>query len=257
MADRRFAFLDAPLPLAMAHRGGAQEGVENTMPAFATAVALGYRYVETDVHATSDGQLVAFHDRSLRRLTGLTGRIEDLTWAQLSAVELPGGQRVPLLTDILGAWPRLRVNIDVKAEPAVEALAEVIRRAGALDRVCVSSFSDRRVATLRKAMGPRLCTALGPREALRLRLASYRAGAGGGTPGVPCAQLPQRLGRLLPVTDRRLIRRAHTLGMAVHAWTVNQPADMHRLLDDGVDGIMTDCPQVLRQVLTARGQWHG
>lgn len=182
MADRRFSFLDAPLPLAMAHRGGAREGVENTMPAFAAAVALGYRYVETDVHATSDGQLVAFHDRSLRRLTGLTGRIGDLTWAQLSAVELPGDERVPLLEDVLAAWPQLRVNIDVKAEPAVGPLAEVIRRAGALDRVCVTSFSDRRVATLRRAMGPRLCTALGPREALRLRLASYRTARVAGHP---------------------------------------------------------------------------
>lgn len=226
------------------------------MAAFAAAVALGYRYVETDVHATADGVLVAFHDRTLHRVSGVSGRIEDLTWRQLSAVPLDGGERVPLLADLLGTWPELRVNIDVKVERAVAPLVEVIVRTAALGRVCVGAFSDRRISAVRRALGPRLCTALGPREALRLRLASRRSGAGGGTPGVPCAQLPHRLGPW-QLTDRRLLRRAHELGMQVHAWTVDDPVQMRALLDDGVDGIITDRPQVLRDLLIARRQWHG
>jgi len=260
MTDARpaaaFGFLDTPLPLAMAHRGGARQGVENTMAAFEAAVGMGYRYVETDVHTTADGVVVAFHDRMLHRVTGVTGAIADLTWRELSALPLTDGQRVPLLADLLGAWPDLRVNIDVKVDQAVRPLIEVIKGTGALDRVCVGAFADRRVAAVRHALGPQLCTALGPREALRLRLASYRAGAGGGTPGVPCAQLPHRLGPL-QITDRRLIERAHELGMQVHVWTIDEPAEMTWLLDAGVDGIMTDSPDVLREVLVGRGRWHG
>lgn len=253
----RYAFLDAPLPLAFAHRGGARRGIENTMSAFAAAVDLGYRYIETDVHATADGVLVAFHDRTLHRVTGVTGRIEDLTWDRLRTVPVGTDERVPLLEDLLGTWPDLRVNIDVKAQQAVQPLIATIRRTGAIDRVCVGSFSDRRVAQLRAALGLRLCTALAPREALRLRIASWTSGAGRGrTPGVACAQVPYRLGPL-PVTDRRLVRQAHGLGMQVHVWTVDEPAEIERLLDMGVDGIMTDSPETLRAILIARGAWNG
>lgn len=252
-----FAFLDAPLPLAFAHRGGARLGIENTMSTFAAAIALGYRYVETDVHATSDGVLVAFHDRTLHRVTGIAGRIEELTWARLRTVRLGSDERVPLLEDLLGTWPDLRINIDVKAGPAVEPLVTALARTAAIDRVCVGSFSDRRVAQVRAALGPRLCTALAPREAVRLWVAALTGRPGrGGTPAVPCAQLPHRLGTV-PVTDRRVVRQAHSLGMQVHVWTVDQPAEMERLLDLGVDGIMTDSPETLREVLVSRRVWHG
>ena len=252
-----YAFLDAPLPLAFAHRGGARHGIENTMSTFAAAVQLGYRYVETDVHATRDGVLVAFHDRTLHRVTGITGRIEDLSWTYLRSVPVGTDERVPLLADLLGTWPQLRVNVDVKAEQAIRPLIDTIRRTAALDRVCVASFSDHRVAQVRAALGPTLCSALATREAVRLGIAAYlHRPARGGTPGVPCAQLPARLGPLA-VTGRRVVRHAHGLGMQVHAWTVDEPAEMDRLLDLGVDGLMTDRPDVLRDVLVRRGSWHG
>ncbi|MGB9378451.1 MAG: glycerophosphodiester phosphodiesterase [Mycobacteriales bacterium] len=251
-----YAFLDAPLPLAFAHRGGAEHGVENTMSTFAAAVELGYRYLETDVHATSDGVLVAFHDRTLHRVTGVRGRIEELTWQQLRQVRVGVGEQVPLLEDVLGTWPETRVNVDAKTQEAVGPLIDVVRRTNCLDRVCVGSFSDRRVAQLRAALGSRLCTSLAPRESLRLRIAAVRGSGGGGTPGVPCAQLPHRLGPV-PVTDGRLVAKAHELGMQVHVWTIDDPVEMECLLDMGVDGIMTDRPSVLRDLLQRRGSWHG
>lgn len=248
-----FPYLDGALPLAFAHRGGAASGLENTMAAFAAAVDAGYRYVETDVHATADGVLVAFHDPFLNRVTDRSGRIAALPWERVRQARVGGREPVPLLEEVLGEWPSLRVNIDVKADAAVGPLVEVIRRTGALERVCVGSFSDARLAKVRAALGPRLCTSLGPRGVLRLRGASWRGRGGGATPGVPCAQVPARLG--ITVVDQRFVDHAHALGMQVHVWTIDAPNDINRLLDMGVDGIMTDRIDTLREIYTARGLW--
>src|SRR5439155_22039234 len=105
------------------------------MSAFAAAVALGYRYVETDVHTTADGVLVAFHDDHLDRVTDRTGRIADLPWAEVQRARLAGGDGVPLLEDLLGAWPDLRVNIDPKLDNAVAPLVDVLEPTAAPHRV--------------------------------------------------------------------------------------------------------------------------
>jgi glycerophosphoryl diester phosphodiesterase len=251
----RYPYLDHPLPLAFAHRGGAAGGLENTMAAFARAVDMGYRYVETDVHATSDGRLVAFHDRTLDRTTDLVGAIAELTWEQVAGARVGAGGSVPLLVDVLGTWPQLRLNIDVKSDAAVGPLVDTIRHTGAIDRVCVGSFSDTRLAKVRAALGPALCTSLGPKGVLRLRAASLLGGRGAGAAArVPCAQVPPRAATL-PVVDERFVDRAHRLGMQVHVWTIDDPDEMNRLLDLGVDGIMTDELATLREVYAARGLW--
>ncbi|HEY5153517.1 MAG TPA: glycerophosphodiester phosphodiesterase family protein, partial [Acidimicrobiales bacterium] len=162
-----FPFLDHPGPIPFAHRGGAGDWPENTMPAFEGAVALGYRYVETDVHVTADGVLCAFHDERLDRVTDAQGLIRELPWATVSAARVDGLEPIPRLEDLLGAWPELRVNIDPKHDSAVDALAETLGRTGAVDRVCIGAFSDRRIARLRQLLGPRLCTSLGPRGVAR------------------------------------------------------------------------------------------
>lgn len=251
MTASEFAFLDHPGPIPFAHRGGAGDWPENSMPAFEGAVALGYRYVETDVHVTADGVLVAFHDDALDRVTDRQGLIRELPWSEVSAARIDGREPIPLLEDILGTWPDLRVNIDPKHDTSVETLVEVVRRTGSIDRVCIGSFSDRRLARVREALGPRLCTSLGPRGIAKLKAAGYRAPV---RLPAPCAQVPVRSGRVV-VTDERFVRGAHRLGMQVHVWTIDDPAEMHRLLDMGVDGIMTDRPAVLREVLEQRGQW--
>jgi glycerophosphoryl diester phosphodiesterase len=251
-AANGFAYLDSPVPLAFAHRGGAASGLENTMTAFSRAVDAGYRYIETDVHATADGVLVAFHDLTLGRVTDRVGRIAQLPWDEVRRARVGGQERIPLLADLLGQWPSLRVNIDVKADTAVGPLVEVLRRTNAIDRVCVGSFSDRRTARVRDALGPRLCTSLGPRGVLRLRRASRKGRDGAGaTPGVPCAQVPARFG----VVNQRFVDHAHRLGMQVHVWTIDSPGQINRLLDLGVDGIMTDRIDTLREVYETRGLW--
>jgi glycerophosphoryl diester phosphodiesterase len=249
-------FLDSPGVLAFAHRGahGPDAGgvVENTMAAFEAAVRLGYRYVETDVHLTADGVLVAFHDDRLDRVTDRQGKIADLPWSEVERARLAGGEGVPLFEDLLGSWPDLRVNVEPKADAAVEPLAAVVERTGSIDRVCTGSFSGRRLARLRKRLGPRLCTSLGPGGTVRLRLASI--GLPTWSLGAACAQVPVRQGPV-PVVDRRFVAAAHRRGLQVHVWTVDDAAEMERLLDLGVDGLMTDRPVLLKEVLTARGRW--
>ena len=147
------------------------------------------------------------------------------------------------------------MNIDVKADSAVAPVVGVLRRAGALDRVCLGAFCDRRVGALRHALGPDLCTSMGPWEAVQLKLGAYRLGGRGWTGAAACAQLPHRFGRLA-ITGRSVLDRAHELGLPVHVWTVDDPVEINSLLDAGVDAIMTDSPAVLRDVLVRRGQWH-
>lgn len=227
------------------------------MAAFQGVVGLGFRYLELDVRATADGVLLVFHDETLDRVTDRVGRVAALPYAEVARARVAGSEPIPLLEDVLGSFPDVRFNVDVKELSAVRPLVEVIRRTNAVDRVCVAAFSDRRVRMVAGALGPRLCTALGPVGAAALRFASLVGWPGSGFAGWrPCAQVPVRAGALR-VVDRRFVAAAHERGVQVHVWTVDEPGAMHALLDLGVDGIMTDRPEVLRDVLVSRGRWHG
>ncbi|MER6156561.1 glycerophosphodiester phosphodiesterase [Streptomyces sp. NPDC001868] len=252
-APIRHPYLDHPGPIAFAHRGGAADGLENTMAQFRRAVESGYRYIETDVHATLDGKLVAFHDSTLDRVTDGAGRIADLPWKEIQHARVAGVEPVPLFADLLEAFPEVRWNVDIKAEPALHPLLNLIARTESWDRVCVGSFSESRVARAQRLAGPRLATSYGTSGVLGLRLRSW---------GIPAtvrrspvaAQVPESQSGV-PVVDHRFVRAAHARGLHVHVWTVNEPQRMHRLLDLGVDGIMTDHIDTLRKVLEDRGTW--
>jgi glycerophosphoryl diester phosphodiesterase len=237
-------------PLAFAHRGGAADGDENTLDAFARAVTRGYRHLETDVHATSDGVAVVFHDATTDRMLGRPGRIADLRWSDLETVRVGGEAAVPRLDELLEAWPSAYLNIDVKAGGAVGPAVAAVTRARAEARVLLASFSDARLARIRAAAGGRLATSLGQGAATAVWLAS-RVGAGGRRAVGPAvaAQMPAR------AVDARFIRYAHRLGVAVHVWTVDDANDIRAFLDAGVDGIMTDHLDVLTAVYTERGLW--
>ena len=249
----RHPYLDHPGPIPFAHRGGAADGLENTVAQFRRAVEAGYRYIETDVHVTRDGKLVAFHDATLDRLTDGAGRIADLPWADVRDARVGGKEPVPLFEELLETFPEVRWNVDMKAEPALHPLLNLIGRTNAWDRVCVGSFSEARVVRAQRLAGPRLATSYGTRGVLNLRLRSW---------GVPAALRRSAVAAQVPeaqsgiqVVDHRFVRSAHARGLKVHVWTINEADRMHRLLDLGVDGIMTDHIDTLRKVMEDRGVW--
>ncbi len=247
------SFFDLPAPLAFAHRGGAAEAPENTWKAFAYAVSLGYHYVETDIRATLDGVAVALHDPTIDRVSGQPGAVDKMTWPQLQAVRLQDGREVPRLDEMLATWPEVRWNIDVKRREAIAPVIDAIKHAGATDRVLVAAFSARRTTRVRAALGPQLATGAGRAAIARLVAAKAVPWLSMGT-RASAAQVPVRRHGLL-ILDAGFISACHRAGVAVHVWTIDDRDEMERVLDLGVDGVMTDRPSLLKEVLVARRQW--
>jgi glycerophosphoryl diester phosphodiesterase len=259
-----FPYLDRVLEqpgavLAFAHRGGAfhpeLEGLENTLAAFRLAVSLGYHYLETDVHVTSDGVLLAFHDALLDRVTDRTGAIADQTLEEVRLALVGGREQVPTLAGLFDEFPDARFNIDLKSDRAAAALARFVADRGAWDRVLVGSFSRRRIHEFRQLTRGRV-----PTSAHRLEIVAFRFLPSGRLADrvtrrrVAALQIPHRHRGWL-VASRGLVRRAHAAGKHVHVWTIDDPAEMRELLDRGVDGLMSDRTDLLKTVLLERGQW--
>ncbi|HET7387017.1 MAG TPA: glycerophosphodiester phosphodiesterase family protein [Nocardioidaceae bacterium] len=246
--------------LAFAHRGGAfhpeLEGLENTRAAFTHAVALGYWYLETDVHATRDDVLLAFHDPVLDRVTDRAGAIAQHDHAVIAQALVGDREHVPTLASLLEEFPQARFNIDLKSDAAVQPLVALLESMRAHDRVCVGSFDSPRIRRFRRSAGPRVATAAAPAEVAVRRFAPAPQWAIRLLPGPrgDVLQVPHRL-RGITVVTGRLVERAHAAGLPVHVWTVDDPQEIDELLDMGVDGIMTDRTDVLRDVLIRRGQW--
>jgi glycerophosphoryl diester phosphodiesterase len=235
------SYLSPARPRLFAHRGLAVEAPENTLLAFAQALALGVEYLETDVHASSDGVAIISHDPELTRMTGREARIDQLTAAELLRTDLGHGQSFTTLAAALDAFPDVRFNIDIKAMAAAAPTVEVIRAARAEWRVMIGSFSNaRRLAVTRQL--PAVATSVSSRGAV---IATWAAALGirplvaRALRGSQAMQVPERiLGAR--TTSPRALAAFHAAGVEVHIWTINDAATMIRLLDAGVDGIMTD-----------------
>jgi glycerophosphoryl diester phosphodiesterase len=253
------SYLDSPTPLAFAHRGGSEVdgnvGIENSLAAFTHAYELGYRYLETDVRCSSEGAVYAFHDDTLARMTGNSAGFASLTSANVDAERLGGREAIPTLAALYQAFPDARFNVDVKSDEAVEATCAVIEANAAVERTCLASFEHSRLTRIRRRL-PAIATSASTREVTLVKLLPvFVLRIVGGPKGV-CLQVPARHNGITVVT-RRFIRRSHALGQQVHVWTVNDAAEINRLLDLGVDGIITDRTDVLKDVLVARGSWNG
>jgi glycerophosphoryl diester phosphodiesterase len=260
----RHPYLDGGYPRAYAHRGWHLDelsGCENTLAAFHRAVREGFGYLELDVHASRDGVPIVHHDSLLDRTTDGTGPIAARTAAELAGVRVRGREPLPRLEQVLAELPSTRITVELKSGTAVAPVLELLARTDSWHRVCLGSYHDGWLDRARRLAGPRLCTSLGQASAFGLRSRAWLdtlPWPGPRLPGPPVignlAQLPRRFGRLT-VVDAALLRAAHTSGREVHVWTVNAPAEMAELLDLGVDGILSDRPDLLRAVLDERGTW--
>ena len=260
-----FPYLDAVLDppgsvLAMAHRGGGRHpelpGLENTLAAFRHAVALGYRYLETDVHATSDGVLFALHDAVLDRVSDRAGRVAELAATDLELARIGGREAVPTLAQLLEEFPECRFNIDIKAPGAVEPLVALLEQTAAHDRVCVGAFDLDRITAFRRGTAGRVATGASKTESVRfLTMRDRRAAARWAQGRFAVLQLPRVRGPI-PVVTAPVVRRAHAAGVHVHAWTVDRARHQRQMIDAGVDGIFTDRTDVLKDVLRERGLWE-
>ena len=258
-------YFSAAGPVALAHRGFSRTGLENSLAAFRAAVELGYSHLETDLHTTSDGVLLLFHDLTLDRVTDGHGRIRDLTADEVRRVRIGGTEPVPTFDELVAAFPNTRINLEVKDWHSVPSVVAAIERHQVHDRVLIASFSDRRRRAVLKQLSRRTASSagrqantlflvLGPLLSVRALRSPVRAVLRRALRDVDALQVPVRY-RAIPVVTPGFVRRAHALGLYVHVWTINDPAEMHRLLDLGVDGIVSDRADLLKEVLQSRGQW--
>ena len=245
-------------PIVVAHRGGAGECPENTAEAFLTMVERGFRYLETDARATLDGVAVLSHDATLDRAVGVGGKVRGYTWRELARVRGREGRPAAMRVDeAFEKYPDAVFNIDAKSDDVAAPLARAIREAGAQSRVCVASFSERRLRHLRGEL-PGAASSLGIGAIARIVAASRtRTGAARrrllkGLPEAQVAQVPLSF-RGVPVLTERFVASAHEAGIAVHAWTIDDVDVAARLLDMGVDGIITDVPTAMYEGLRERG----
>ena len=245
-------------PIVVAHRGGAGECPENTAEAFLTMVERGFCYLETDARATLDGVAVLSHDATLDRTVGVGGKVRGYTWRELARVRGREGRPAVMRVDeAFEKYPDAVFNIDAKSDDVAAPLARAIREAGAQSRVCVASFSERRLRRLRGEL-PGTASSLGIGAIARIVAASRaRKGAARrrllkGLPEAQVAQVPLSF-RGVPVLTERFVASAHEAGIAVHAWTIDDVDVAARLLDMGVDGIITDVPTAMYEGLRERG----
>jgi len=249
-------------PMAIAHRGSRLLWPENTMAAFQGAVDLGYRFLETDLHATRDGVLVTHHDLDLDRTTSGAGKISEFSFSQLAQFdaganfELEGvhpyrgqGLTVPSLEEVMKTFPETVLTVDLKEDNLHQILAGLLARWRWSDRVIVGSFSDRRLRKFRQEVKGRVATSAGPFETAKF-LASARMGRVP-TMNADALQVPTKASRIT-VVDRKIVAAAHAAMKHIHVWTINDPSEMHRLLDLQVDGIITDRPDLLNEVIAER-----
>ena len=238
--------------LAFAHRGGNEFAPENSFRAFKSAVDIGYKYLETDVHLTKDGFLIAFHDDTLDRVTDKSGLIRDLTLSEIKKAKIAGTDEIPLLSELLNSFTDCFFNIDGKVDETVQPLINLINNKDFINRVCIGSFSQKRINFIRKSLGKEVKTSMGPAEVILSKFLSYTS-LGYNFKSSYTSIPIRRYG--INLLDERNINYLKSNNQKVIAWTINDEDQMKMLINIGIDGIMTDNLTLLKKVLIEESLW--
>ena len=238
--------------LAFAHRGGNEFAPENSFRAFKSAVDIGYKYLETDVHLTKDGFLIAFHDDTLDRVTNKSGLIRDLTLSEIKKAKIAGTDEIPLLSELLNSFTDCFFNIDCKVDETVQPLINLINNKDFINRVCIGSFSQKRINFIRKSLGKEVKTSMGPAEVILSKFLSYTS-LGYNFKSSYTSIPIRRYG--INLLDERNINYLKSNNQKVIAWTINDEDQMKMLINIGIDGIMTDNLTLLKKVLIEESLW--
>ena len=238
--------------LAFAHRGGNEFAPENSFRAFKSAVDIGYKYLETDVHLTKDGFLIAFHDDTLDRVTDKSGLIRDLTLSEIKKAKIAGTDEIPLLSELLNSFTDCFFNIDCKVDETVQPLINLINNKDFINRVCIGSFSQKRINFIRKSLGKDVKTSMGPAEVILSKFLSYTS-LGYNFKSSYTSIPIKRYG--INLLDERNINYLKSNNQKVIAWTINDEDQMKMLINIGIDGIMTDNLTLLKKVLIEESLW--
>ena len=228
-----------------AHRGGCLEASENTLESFQYALNIGSQYIETDVQLSQDGKVYIFHDDSLKRIVGIDKNFSDLPSSEIDSIKIFNGNAIPTLEEVLETFPNARFNIDLKTDLVAEPALEILKKHNAQDRVCIASFSDERIDLARKYI-PSICTSMGPNQILQIRLGAWKFI----NPKIvsDCVQIPiYKYG--IKLASKTMVDFCHANHLKVHVWTINDAKTMKKLISIGVDGIITDRPKLLKEVL--------
>ena len=229
-----------------AHRGGSKEAPENTLESFGYAIGLGSSYIETDVQLSADGIPYIFHDDDLSRLLNMEVKFNSLHSDQIEKLKLFESYQIPKLETALTQFPNALFQIDLKTDEVALPAMKVIENLNAFERICIASFSSNRLQKVRKKF-PDTCLSMGPKEILKLLLASF--GLYNKTIYGDCLQVPIYHYGIKLVT-RRFVKYVQSIGLKIHVWTINDENTMRKLIDLGVDGIITDRPKLLKEVLS-------
>ena len=239
--------------LPFAHRGASQLAPENTFAAFQIAYDLGFNIIETDVRSSRDGILYCFHDRSLKRMTGSKGNIENLPSCYIDELRINGKHSIPKLENLYEAFPKAYFNIDAKSGECVKPLIDLVRRTQTSRRTCFGSFDQTRLDQIKSSLiNEKFAISMGTSATLKL-FTGYLTGKSR-TIKADCVQLPlSRYG--IKLINKNTLKYFKSQGLKIHVWTINKATEFQRLIDLGVDGIMTDNCELLKSVLTENNLW--
>ena len=238
--------------MAFAHRGGTEFAPENTYEAFSSAVGIGYKYLETDVHPNADNKLMAFHDSSVDRVTNYKGKICNFTSSELKKIKVKEKFQIPFLEDLIESFSKSFFSIDMKSDQSVKPLIKLIKSMNAVDRVCFASFSQDRIDYVRDEFDNKCITSMGPREIIKTKISSIINFKQKIIPKISSLPISRYRIKLL---NKRHINFLKSLNIKVIAWTINDVEAINKLIDLGVDGIMTDNISVLKKILIKKNIW--